>query len=96
VSQGDTRLQDGGDPVRLSSTEEDQSTTGRGYEPSGESYDSAIGTGAPIDADPTGVYGNNTTGTADQRRGDYDDPTLGENQGRTKPTMGQKIKGTSY
>jgi len=91
VSQGDTRLQAGGDPMKPPSTGEDQTSTGRGDEPSGESYVSAV----PIGADPTGVHGDDTTGTADQRRGGYGDPGLGENQGRIKPTMGQKIKGAT-
>lgn len=96
MSQGDTRLQAGGDPLESPSTGEDQPSTGRGYKPSGESYASAVGTGAPTGADPAGVYDDNTTRTADQRRGDYGDPNWGENQEHTKPKMGQKIKGMSY
>ena len=67
----------------------DDDVTGSAPQRSGGDYNEPTG--------GSGIYNDDdTTGSAPRSSGDnYDEPTLSEERRRTKPTMGQKIKGTS-
>lgn len=69
-------------------------STALGGEPRDEPYSSGVGAGAGAPGQTDG-YGDNTTAYV-QSGGEYDDPGFGKEGGNNKPTMGQKLKGTSY
>jgi hypothetical protein len=88
-----------GEDVANPATDVGQLPTGAGL--GGESPDGSYIPGADADTgvpDQTGAMGGYGDNTTDYTRsgGECDDPGFGKEGGRNKPTVGQKIKGTSY